>query len=259
MKKSFLIIALAFLSLGLMAQEQETDDYQTPQQEQTSKKQSDKKKKDKKNHGPVFSGVSGGVTLHAGYLFSDSPNKIFSSSGLGSLEDVKKLPKDGVGIGIGATFRIHLIDCIHLGAEGHLSTMPLMKSGSSVRTGWAGAYCDYYFHLGPVRPMLGLGVGGGQMKRLFVPQEASYVKDNSTYYNASYTKTPFFYLDPYIGMEIGLGNILAIFIKIDYMLPFGYTGSTLTSSDIKWDNFVSPSGPRLHVGLLLGSMGKSKK
>lgn len=209
-----------------------------------------------KDHDPVFTGVSGGVTLHLGYLFSSSPDQLFSNGNLGSASDVQNLPKDGVGLGAGATFRVHFINHIHLGAEGHVSLMPLMKSGSSVRTAWAGAYCDYFFNLGIVRPLLGLGVGGGQMKRTFVPDNAEPVKIGDIYYNASYTKSPFFYLDPYVGLEIGLGSVLALFIKIDYMLPFGYSGSKMTASDVNWGNFMTPSGPRLHVGLLIGSMGK---
>ena len=213
-------------------------------------------KKSSGNKGSVFSGVSGGISVNIGYLFSDSPDKLFSNSQLGTALAVQDLPKDGVGLGCGAIFRIHLINHIHLGAEGQMSIMPLMKSGSNVRSGWGGALCDYYFSIGKIRPLAGLGVGGGVMKRLYVPEDVGYSPAGSINYNASYTKTPFFYLDPYVGMEIGIGESMAIFIKVDYMLQFGATGSKLTASDVRWSNFMTPSGPRLHVGFLLGSMGK---
>ena len=78
---------------------------------------------------------------------------------------------------------------------------------------------------------------------------------DSTIYNASYTKTPFFYLDPYIGMEVALKSHIALLIRIDYMLPFGKTSSKLTEN-VKWSNFMSPSGPRLYVGVLFGKFNK---
>jgi hypothetical protein len=136
--------------------------------------------------------------------------------------------------------------------------MPLMKTGSNVRTGWGGALCDFYTDWGKVRPMIGLGVGGGAMRRLFVPDQAQgvdYASADSTHYNASYTKTPFFYLDPYIGMEIGLGGHMAIMIRIDYMLPFGTTNSNLTGK-VNWGNFMTPSGPRLYLGIMFGKLQK---
>ena len=254
MKKIYLIIALVLLPLCLSAQKQEDDAsaaYERPEQPE---------KKSQK----VFTGFSGGMMLHVGYMFSDSPEKLFSSTGLGNEDFVKNLPKSGVCIGLGGTLRVHLINHIHLGAEGGVSTMPLMGTGSSVRAGWAGAICDFYTNWGNVRPVIGLGVGGGVMKRLFVPDEAEdvpYVPSDSIYYNASYTKTPFFYLDPYVGLEIGLGSYMALLIRVDYMLPFGRTSSDLTkvAEDVKWSNFMTPTGPRLYVGLMFGKLKKDKE
>jgi subtilase family serine protease len=98
------------------------------------------------------------------------------------------------------------------------------------------------------------------MKRLFVPDQAEethYTSADSTFYNASYTKTPFFLLDPYIGMEIGLKGHAAVLIRIDYLLPFGKTSSKLTDN-VKWSNFMSPSGPRLYIGIMFGKFTKNK-
>ena len=245
MRKQFVILVLALLTLGLMAQEQEASD--------TSKK---------KEHSAsqVFTGFSGGMMLHAGYLFSDSPDKIFSNSGLGSYEYYKGLPKDGACFGLGGQLRVHLIDHIHLGAEGGVSTMPLMKTGSNIRTGWGGALCDFYGNWGKVRPMIGMTVGGGTMKRLFVPADSTgYVPvetsaGDTTNYNSSFVKTPFFFLDPYVGLEIDLNSHMAILIRIDYMLPFGSSKSGLVAKDITWGNFMTPSGPRLYVGVMFGRL-----
>ena len=196
--------------------------------------------------------------LHAGYLFSDSPDKIFSNTGLGSAEYVKGLPKHGACFGLGGALRVHLVNHIHIGAEGFMSTMPLMGTGSNVRTGWGGALCDVYANWGKVRPMVGFTIGGGTMKRLYVPKQdegTDYKETDETYYNASFVKTPFFMIDPYVGMEIGLTGHMALIIRIDYMLPFGSANSQL-SEDSKWSRFMTPSGPRLYVGLMFGQLQK---
>ena len=253
MKQRLIILVLALLPLSLMAQEQEAAG--TPS-------------KEKKSSTQIFTGFSGGMMLHGGYLFSDDPTKVFSNTGLGSAEYVKGLPKSGFCYGLGGALRAHLINHIHLGAEGFVSTMPLMNTGSNVRTGWGGVLCDFYTNWGNVRPMIGLTVGGGTMKRLYVPQDSIVTvprgeaitptgTDSAYYnYNSSYVKTPFFFIDPYIGIEINLASHMALIIRLDYMLPFGRTSSGLTnlSQDVKWRNFMTPSGPRLYVGVMFGRL-----
>lgn len=249
MKKQFLILVLALLPLSLIAREQEDADAQ-PEKEQ-------------KHSSGVFTGFSGGMMLHAGYLFANDPTKVFSNSGLGSSEYVKGLPKDGVCFGLGGALRTHLINHIHLGAEGFVSTMPLMKTGSNVRTGWGGVLCDVYGNWGKVRPMAGMTIGGGAMKRLYVPdqkavEQPSTVDSTTTIYNSSYVKTPFFFIDPYVGLEINLAKHMALLIRIDYMLPFNINNKGLSEAGktIKWDNFITPSGPRLYVGVMFGKLKK---
>ncbi|MBR4263152.1 MAG: hypothetical protein IKQ48_01075 [Paludibacteraceae bacterium] len=261
MRKQILFIALLFLPL-CAAWGQEEQYSSSSYDDENRYESSSSRRESKKSSSPVFTGFSGGMMIHAGYMFSDSPDKLFSNTGLGSEDYRKNLPKDGAAIGLGGALRIHLLDHIHLGAEGHVSTMPLMKTGSSIRTGWGGALCDYYFHVGKIRPMLGMTVGGGSMRRLYVPNNAAVVVPSggdSTFYNASFTRTPFFLLDPYVGMEIGLSSHVALIIRIDYMLAFGRSTSDLVkglAEDVKWSNFMTPSGPRLYVGLMFGKMKK---
>jgi hypothetical protein len=244
-KTIFLILVSALLLPGLTARAQEDAD--TPQEVKAKKSRS---------ASGFFTGFSGGMMLHGGYLFAKDPRYVFSNTGLGSPDYVKNLPNDGFCMGLGGTLRAHLINHIHLGAEGFVSTMPLMRTGSNVRTGWGGAMCDFYTDWGKVRPLIGMTVGGGVMKRLFVPDAPTVTSaDSETNYNASYTKTPFFLLDPYIGMEIGLTNHMALIIRIDYMLPFGTSKSKLTPN-VDWGNFMTPSGPRLYVRLMFGKMKK---
>lgn len=289
MRKRFLIFVLVLLPLGLTAQTQGgyvitfddessapseqttyTPQEPAPQQqaesekveskkEESAKRKEESEQKEKKSTG-IFTGFSGGMMVHAGYLFSDDPRKVFSNSGLGSEDYVKGLPKNGFCYGIGGALRIHLIDHIHVGGEGFVSTMPLMGTGSRVRSGWGGAFCDVFTTWGKVRPLVGITIGGGSMSRLYVPKQAAtvdYTAADSTFYNAAYTKTPFFLLDPYIGLEIGLKGHDAVLIRIDYMLPFGKTSSKLTDN-VKWSNFMSPTGPRLYIGFMFGKFNKNK-
>ena len=245
MRKQLIIIVLALLPLGITAQEQEVDTHA----------------KEKKSSSKVFTGFSGGMLLHGGYLFADDPTKVFSNTGLGSIDYVKGLPKSGLCYGLGGLLRVHFLDHIHLGGEGYVSTLPLMSTGSNIRSGWGGAFCDFYTNWGKTRPMIGLSVGGGAMKRLYVPdqdpvEDTGSTPEENTTYNSSYVKTPFFYMDPYIGMEISLTDHIALMLRIDYMLPFGRTSSSLTKlgEDVKWSNFMTPSGPRLYIGVMFGRL-----
>lgn len=206
----------------------------------------------------ILTGFSGGMALHAGYGFTSNPQELFRNPDIGSKDYIKSLPKDGIFLGLGGQLRFHLLDHIHVGGEGYMSLMPLMKSGSNIRFGWGGAFVDGYITAGRIRPMIGLGLGGGSMKRLFVPEKAEMVHSNEVQYNASYTKTPFFYLNPYVGLEIllGVAKMRSLYLRLDYMLPFGANNSSL-SQDIEgsknvWSNFITPSGPRLFVGIMFG-------
>ena len=251
MKKIILIAALAILPLCLQAQEQEVA---AVQQQLGSARDLVRK-----SGTGIFTGISGGMMLHIGYMFSDDPRKIFSNAGLGNEEYVKNLPKDGCALGLGGTMRVHLLNHIHVGAEGGMSIIPFRSNGN-IRVGYGGALCDGYLTLGKTRPMIGLSLGGGVMKRLYLPENPyTYVPEgttDTTVYNASYTATPFFYLDPYIGIEIDLNSNMALLFRIDYMLPFGRSGSSLTDlkENIKWSNFMTPSGPRFYVGIMFGKL-----
>ena len=113
--------------------------------------------------------------------------------------------------------------------------------------------CDFYGTIGIVKPLIGLCVGGGSTRRLYVPQDAdlSVQDEDETIYNASFTKTPYFLLDPYVGLEFELGKI-SLILRADYLLPFGTKDKGLAGVNVKWNNFIAPSGPRLYFGVLFG-------
>lgn len=203
----------------------------------------------------VVTGFTGGMLLHGGYLFAKSPDELFRNASLDqSLKALANLPTDGFTYGLGGTLRLHFLDHIHFGAEGYVSNMPLMKSGSNLRTGWGDVYCDIYMRWGRFMPLAGVGIGGGSTKRLYVPADKETVNGEiETTYNSSYTKTPFFLIVPYIGAEITLTSHINLIVKADWLLPFGSKTSGLNIGQmVSWSNYLAPSGPRIYVGVLFG-------
>ncbi|MCQ2346011.1 MAG: hypothetical protein MJZ82_04520 [Paludibacteraceae bacterium] len=209
----------------------------------------------------ILTGFSGGMMVHVGYGFSTSPDELFRNASLKSTTGKSDIPNDGVTAGVGGQLRLHLLNHIHLGAEGGVSTMPLMKSGSNIRTGWGGAMCDLYWTWGKVSPLFGFTIGGGSQSRLYVPQNAEIVSGaENTTYNASFTRTPFFLLDPYIGCEVEITDRIHMIFRVDYMLPFGSKDKGLEilpsaepeaqQKNNGWSRFIAPSGPKLYIGFM---------
>ncbi|MCQ2346872.1 MAG: hypothetical protein MJZ92_02950 [Paludibacteraceae bacterium] len=243
------VIVALLLPLSLLAQEPAAPVPPTAESTATvaTNKKTPKNASDKK----VFSGFSGGMMLHIGYAFAQSPDELFRNS---SLINAQNLSRDGVTIGLGGALRLHLFDHMHIGGEGFVSTMPLMSSGSNIRTSWGGAMIDGYFTIGKFSPLLGVTIGGGSTKRIYVPSQTTKARtedDKETIYNASFTKTPFFLLDPYVGFEVALNSHVHLLFKVDYLLPFGNKNSGIGET-LHWSSFISPSGPRLHIGAMFG-------
>ena len=242
-RRLILLLAL-LLPLRLLAQELTND---TPS-DQPHTQQTEKKK--------IFSGMSGGMAVHIGYAFAQSPNELFRN---GSLPQDMDFQRDGVVIGLGGALRLALIDHIHIGGEGYVSTMPLAGE-SRIRTGYGGALIGGYWTFGKFMPIIGITIGGGSTARTFVPSEpiiAHTEEDTQTIYNASYTKTPFFMMDPYVGFQIALNKHVQLLIKIDYPLPFGNANKGIGKT-LQWSSFINPSGPKLHIGAMFGHENRNK-
>jgi hypothetical protein len=231
MRRLVHITIALLLPLCLIAQEQESALSDT----QTS--QADAKKEKRK----IFTGFSGGMMVHAGYAFAGSPHELFGNSSLDGAINESDLPHDGVTLGIGGAARVHLIDHIHVGMEGFVSTMPLMRNGSSVRAGWGGALLDYFFGIGKAKMFLGGTIGGGSMKRLYVPSNDETVTstESNLKFNATYRQTGFGFIDPYIGFEFSITKRISVLTRVDYLLPFN-------------KKLITPTGPRLYLGFMFG-------
>ena len=82
----------------------------------------------------IFQGYSGGMMLHAGYLFGKNPSAVLPSG--------ESISPQGMTTGIGGSLRINLWKHLRVGCEGYVSTMKsgatdmrdVLQSGSAV---WA--------------------------------------------------------------------------------------------------------------------------
>lgn len=180
----------------------------------------------------IYNGFSGGMMLHVGYQAGRGAG--FPEMGSNPAEETYLR---SITYGIGGAARIQLIDHIHVGSEGYVSTMPLKSQGddSNIRTGWGGVLCDYYFTLGRTQLIAGGSIGGGAQRNLHVFKEKE--TDISS---ATFAKKSFFVFDPYLAAEYALTTRIHLIFKLDYLIA------------IHQRSFLSPSGPRLYVGFMFG-------
>lgn len=206
--------------------------------------------------GNIFTGFSVGVSGNLGYAFAKSPQDLYRDIRFPT-SDTESFQIGSITLGAGLQGRIHLIDHLHVGAEGYISTMPMRRSENNIRHGYAGALIDGYLTLGKVVLCVGTGLGGGRVKRSYVlPKDewdSAPIGPNGIRYNAYYQATPFFYLDPYLGLEVHFNKLMGMNIRVDYMLPFNATNKGFGES-ITWSGLISPTGPRLHLGFLIGAL-----
>lgn len=260
MRKSLFIILISALPLvSVLGQSQ--SDYEGPSKGAKSEKK-DSKASDKKKE-PVFVGYSGGMMVHLGYGMAGKNN---GSQDLYGNTMVEGKQKDGVVLGIGGQMRLHFLNHIRAGMEGYFSIMP-MHGNSNIRMGWGGGLVDFYTTWKKVRPFVGVGIGGGSISRSYIDDDVrATVKDEdgddeeSMVYNTSFIKTPFFYIDPQLGIEILLTKSFALTIRLDYMLPIGRNKQiTRSGTDDLGTALLSPNGPRLYFGFVMNHEKNKKK
>lgn len=198
---------------------------------------------------------SGGMMLHIGYQ---------GGKGCGFINDAtgQEQTLHSLTYGIGGQLRFHLLDHIHIGTEGYVSTMPLNRQGkeSNIRTGWGGILCGYYTTFNRLQLMAGGTLGGGAQRSLHVfhpdaqaasfaafadfPQAregataASNPQAETPIHSSSFAKKSFFVFDPYMALEYALTQRIHLIFKLDYMIA------------VHQQQFLTPSGPRLYVGFM---------
>lgn len=184
----------------------------------------------------IFQGYSGGMMVHAGYLFGDNPAAALPSG--------KSLSSQGLTAGIGGSLRINLKRHLRVGCEGFVSTMNsqltnqrnYLQSGSYVRTGWGGVLADACWRGERFWPFVGGSVGGGAMHTLAVAEgsEEDWLPEES----AVLHKQSFMYINPYAGIDFCLTPRVHVCLRVDWMLAFAK------------QSIVYPTGPRLYVGFM---------
>lgn len=184
----------------------------------------------------VFQGYSGGMMLHAGYLFGQNPSAILPSG--------ESISPQGMTTGIGGSLRINLWKHLRVGCEGYVSTMKsgatdmknVLQSGSYVRTGSGGLIADACWRMEKVWPYIGAAVGGGAMRTLSVVEGTE--EDWRPEDFAMLTKQGFGYVDPYIGVDWCMTRRVHLTLRMDWMLAFADK------------QLVLPTGPRFFFGFM---------
>lgn len=173
----------------------------------------------------VIKGFSGGMLVHTGYLNGcDNPFKYNPS---------------GMTFGIGGLAKIHMGNHFRAGFEGYFSNMSLKKgveSGSFNKIFYTGILADWFWKAGKFYPYAGLGTGGGVETSfyMFEGNKHDWVSEAEAVYN----KKPFFYVDPFVGVEYAVGEALRLTLKVDWLLAVNNVG------------FNKPTGPRLYFGFI---------
>ena len=173
----------------------------------------------------VIKGFSGGMMVHSGYLSGGDNPYDFN-------------PK-GAPFGIGGVARLHLSNHFRIGFEGYFSNLSLKKElvkGSHNKLFWAGGLADWYWNVGRFYPYIGATVGGGMETSYYMFEGNSH--DWLPEPNAVLNKQPFFAVDPFIGCDMAVNEVLRLTLKADWLMA------------IRSNGLNKPSGPRIYFGFI---------
>ncbi|MBP5411733.1 MAG: hypothetical protein J6Y47_00605 [Bacteroidales bacterium] len=185
----------------------------------------------------AYQGFSGGMMLHAGYLFGQEKHVPIAPDG-------RLCSPQGVALGIGGSIRVHLWKHFRTGFEGMVSTMNsnmtdcrnILKPGSYIRTGCGGILADAYWQMKKAWLFIGGTIGGGSVKGLYILQgnQNTWTPDE----NSTFHKQSFFYISPYFGCDYCLTNKVHLSFRLDWMLS------------VLHHELLLPTGPRFYLGFM---------
>lgn len=180
----------------------------------------------------AFSGYSGGMMVHSGYV---SSSQVTFTHGDGSQAAAVRMR--GMPLGIGGMLKIHLGNHLRVGTEGYSSNLRYGRNGSYSHTGWGGLLVDWIIPLGKWMPFAGITVGGGGVKNVTVLGDTTedFILDDGT---TSFRKYAFMAIAPFAGVEYALTGRVHVVFKADWLLD-------VTSGQ---PDFVQ--GPRLYLGFV---------
>ena len=151
----------------------------------------------------AYSGFSGGMMLHLGYVQSSSFT--FSNG--------ETLQLKGLVFGLGGQARVHFGEHLRIGGEGYF-TEHKYKNGSYAKIGWGGVLADCAWQIGKFTPFLGGTFGGGSQQNL---TNFSAPKNDYELQKVSYRKYGFLCVVPFVGTEFALSKRIHLVFKTDYM------------------------------------------
>lgn len=184
----------------------------------------------------VFQGCSGGMMVHAGYLFGQPAGAILPTG--------EQISMQGLTYGLGGSMRVNLMKHLRIGCEGFSSNLKtgvsdqyaFLQKGSYIRTGWGGVIADACWRMEKVWPFIGGSIGGGAMRTLSIVDGSQ--NDWQAEGIAILHKQGFGYVNPYVGMDYCITKRIHATFRLDWMLAFAKK------------QLVFPTGPRLYVGIM---------
>lgn len=180
-----------------------------------------------------YNGFQGGMMLHAGYL-SGSPAEMPGGS-----EIPFSYKASGITKGIGGAARVRFGEYWRVGTEGYVSTLSLNKylsEGSYVSSAWGGVLTDFYLERNRWSFFIGTTFGAGSRKNLliFEGSMSDWKPEEKVYFH----KNTFFAVDPFIGVEFAITDVIHLVFRIDCLLQI----NNKKLSDLL--------GPRAYIGFM---------
>ena len=160
-----------------------------------------------------YNGFQGGMMLHAGYLSGAPAEKS------GSNEIPFSYNATGITRGLGGAARVRFGDYLRVGIEGYVSTMPLnddLSEGSYIASSWGGVLADFYLERRRWSFFTGATVGAGSRKNLLIFEGS--MSDWEPEENAFFHKNFFVGIDPFVGVEFALTEVIHLVFRVDYLM-----------------------------------------
>lgn len=158
-----------------------------------------------------YSGFSGGMMVHSGYLQSQKFN-ITTNNG----QSPQNLQAKGVPFGIGGAAKVHLGKYLRVGGEGYVSNLNYGEYNSIFSLSYGGVLVDCIWQNKRFSPYVGVLFGGGstQNTTLFASTPDDFIAEE----NVSYRKNSFLALTPFVGVEYALNDKIRLTLKADYLV-----------------------------------------
>jgi hypothetical protein len=156
-----------------------------------------------------FSGFSGGMALHTGYLYAGMP-AFHTLTGMPVMGE--KL--HGMPAGIGGAVKLHFGHHFRVGSEGYSSTLVYGKTKSRWSLSWGGLLADSQWQVKRWTWFAGGTVGFGAVRHLVLLDANS--NDLQIEKQSVYHKYNVVVLVPFVGVEYALTETVRLCLKLDY-------------------------------------------